>query len=494
MIHLESACNQISLGLQKEILKEKLVDSEFQKSAIIAGIPDLIFRIDRNGVFLDSHFHNTDQLYVPPGMFIGKSVNEIFDKKLSEKMIQAVKRSLDRNEIVILTYSLDTPGVTQHFEARMTPIHENEVIAVVRNITERVVSEQELKTKNQALETSPDAVFIVDSNTHHFIYINDAFIKITGFSENDIRDMFFDLEEARRNKLNWSNYLFRVKKKQEEIAAALKKDRFYKGDFISITKEGEPYWSFFSMQHMELSNNRSYFVGVIRDITEIRELERKLLNAVVETQETERRRIAADLHDGVGQTLTAVNMYFNALKDELSDHKETTELFTITSDLITKAIADTRMISHTLMPSSLNNFGLKQAIEEMVDRYNTLEMGIKINFTFDISDKKINSRVEIAIYRIIQEIISNAMKHSKAKNIFLTIYEEGENLVVTALDDGIGFNMEKVRRGLGLNSLETRVQSINGKLQIHTSEGKGTQIRINLPSQDLFQTTTNTEL
>jgi PAS domain S-box-containing protein len=210
--------------------------------------------------------------------------------------------------------------------------------------------------------------------------------------------------------------------------------------------------------------------------TSIEEEER--LNIILKTQEQERKRISEALHNGVGQTLYAVKL---KLDQCLKNKDKETDLLDIRA-LLVEAINEVKIISFELMPPILEDFGLETVLQEMCRKFSK---GKGIKFTCNIFgyDRRLEVNVEIAIYRIIQELVNNIVKHSMATEarIYFTITDK---IVIRVEDNGKGFSGDtaiKKIEGMGLKNIKNRVKLLDGEIEITSSVPKGTSVMIDLP-------------
>ncbi|MFO7613732.1 MAG: tetratricopeptide repeat protein, partial [Bacteroidales bacterium] len=188
------------------------------------------------------------------------------------------------------------------------------------------------------------------------------------------------------------------------------------------------------------------------------EEEKKLLAArlLVEGQEEERKRIARELHDGLGVLLSATKLQFTSIKDKSPENKPLIEKAT---QLLEQASNDVRKISHNMMPGLLTKLGLYEATADLIERINETE---NINARFQISGKKsrLPENKEIMLYRIVQELVNNTLKHARAGKIELTIETSPDTLRLHYMDDGVGFDVQKLldaeTGSFGLKSLQSR--------------------------------------
>jgi signal transduction histidine kinase/ligand-binding sensor domain-containing protein len=208
--------------------------------------------------------------------------------------------------------------------------------------------------------------------------------------------------------------------------------------------------------------------------------------ALIEGQNQEQKRISEDLHDGLGQTLTAASLNLMALDTSLTNSKEgkTYEYLSNLQLLMGNAIQEVRNISHNLMPYLLAEEGLQAALEEMCHR--AMKSGtLNINLQITGLDERIGESNEINLYRIAQEIISNAQKHSGAQNLVIKYHVGAEEIEWVSEDDGIGFDPAYLKggrnTGLGLKNIQVRVELMKGTINIITKPGKGVIVQIKVP-------------
>jgi signal transduction histidine kinase len=205
-----------------------------------------------------------------------------------------------------------------------------------------------------------------------------------------------------------------------------------------------------------------------------------LLRSSIEVQEVERKRIAQDLHDEIGVLLTTSKLYFNQLKagqseEQLQQIKDKMKL------LFDEMMANIRRISHDLRPIVLENLGLVEAIDSLCDKL--AEAGITFDFKHHVTIE-LPKEAELNLYRIIQELIGNTLKHAQANRIFIDIKETGHTLQLHYKDDGVGFSGGSQGAGLGMKSIESRLNLLHGKMQWMDS-GKGVHFFMEIDTRQL---------
>jgi len=197
-----------------------------------------------------------------------------------------------------------------------------------------------------------------------------------------------------------------------------------------------------------------------------------LLKAVFETQESERKRLAEDLHDSVGQVLSAIKLNLHRL-DKVGPGETKMPLLSDTRKLADECLAEIRNIIQNVLPPVLTDYGLLEALEGLCVKIEQTT-GVKVELKKKVSAKRFKLDIELAFYRIAQELFSNAIKHAAADFIQLLITNEDGWLVMEFKDNGKGFETSLVKQGFGLKNMESRMQLISGELKINSRPKNGT--------------------
>jgi two-component system, NarL family, sensor kinase len=210
--------------------------------------------------------------------------------------------------------------------------------------------------------------------------------------------------------------------------------------------------------------------------------QQKLTQAVIEAEETERKRIAADLHDGVGQLFSAVKMNLNGLLDRIEISKEEDKfLAEKTMALVDESCKEVRVISHKMMPNFLLKSGIAADIKSFIEKID--ENSLKISFESIGFKDQLEFNEEIILYRVIQELINNVIKHSKANELKILLEKNKEQILVKISDNGVGFDYEKAleKGGLGLKNMLVRIEYLKGKVHFSSLKPQGTEVQISIP-------------
>jgi two-component system, NarL family, sensor kinase len=208
------------------------------------------------------------------------------------------------------------------------------------------------------------------------------------------------------------------------------------------------------------------------------ELQRQRFGAVIEAEENERARVAKDLHDGLGQLLSTAKLGLTAVSMPNQQGPQA-QLLSNSIHVLNQATEEVRSISHNLMPAALTELGLKEALEDMFHKINEAKL-MNIKLEVHGLNERLPGTVEVAVYRVIQEVVNNMMKHAQASLIQVNLLRRGNALQLSIADNGVGFEKEMITKskGLGWKSIFSRIAMLNGNIEVDTQPGAGTSINI----------------
>jgi len=219
------------------------------------------------------------------------------------------------------------------------------------------------------------------------------------------------------------------------------------------------------------------------EMIEKKNIQQKMIEAVIQTEEKERKRLASDLHDGLGPVLSAISLYFQAYVDA-PDLSNKDGIGKKLSTIINDAIKDVSRISHNISPHILEKYGLIVALENFSEQ---IQVSEKIEFNLQLCFMpRLHINTELIIYRAITELINNTLKHAEATKIGLALnYAKEENVIsINYSDNGKGFDIEKTlqnQSGMGMSNISNRVASLNGEIRYESREGEGMSVTISIP-------------
>jgi len=221
---------------------------------------------------------------------------------------------------------------------------------------------------------------------------------------------------------------------------------------------------------------RELFYSLKRAETDRLRSERRLLHAVINTEETEKKRFAKDLHDGLGPLLSTVKMSLSALNTRITDPVGI-DILNNTSHVVNEALNTIKEISNNLSPHVLTNLGLASAVSAFAAKVNTMRE-VTVDFRTNMEGERFDNDKEVVVYRAACELITNGMKHSGASRIEIDLRRHQKIITLQYLDNGRGFDMEMLSSeesaGMGIPNIETRVRSVDGVFVIESAKGKGT--------------------
>ena len=207
-----------------------------------------------------------------------------------------------------------------------------------------------------------------------------------------------------------------------------------------------------------------------------RRVARDALRRVVAGQEIERRRLARELHDETGQALTSILLGLRAVEEANSD----VDVGAL-RDLVVGTLQDVRRLAVQLRPKALDDFGLVPALERLVQTFSE-SSGISVELEARIGEERLPSDVETTVYRIVQEALTNVVKHAEAHKVSILLVRRGTTLTAVVEDDGQGFDTKAVGDDrLGLEGMRERVELHDGRMVVEASAGAGTMLRIEVP-------------
>lgn len=211
------------------------------------------------------------------------------------------------------------------------------------------------------------------------------------------------------------------------------------------------------------------------------EKQNDLLRTILETQESERKRLAEDLHDSVGQVLSAVKLNLHRLDKTCVANQQALPLLSSTRSLIDECIQEIRSIIQNVRPPLLTDFGLVEALNDFCKKTQQ-NTEIEVSFKHQTEQSRFSPEIEITLYRIVQELFGNSIKHAHASFININLVSNQQQLVLTYQDNGAGFDLASYKNGSGLKNMQSRTDFIRGNIVIKSKpcEGMSAEIKITL--------------
>lgn len=485
----ESACTFARDITARKQTEQAIIQSNNRRMAILEALPDIFLEIDLHSTIFDFKAQHVEDLYLTTNEILGKKVIEILPPDAASIFIDALTEAAEKGWHSGAIYSLMIPQGKRWFDASISRMNDSQngeehFIVLVRDITERKLMEEEIKASelrfHLLFNSNPSPMVLTDLENGSITETNNAFETMMEYKRNEMiglstldlglwysEDMRQNARELLLTKGHLRNFEARVKTKSGRII-----DVILNSEIVAL-------------------NDRRYFLTGCTDITQQKQAEDKIniLNQhITNLQEEERQRIAKDLHDSVSQTLSAALLMFKSLPEYAEPNREP---FNIGVQLIENASTEIREIYTNLYPSVLEHMGLIAAIK-WYSRYQLQAKGITCEL--DLSDNiSIDHSTEVHLYRILQEVISNIVRHSAADQVSISLHYENDELRLSIVDNGKGFMIDETLErgtGYGILNIRHRINTIKGKLTIESNQTSGTSITITIPNCLLKQIST----
>jgi signal transduction histidine kinase len=227
------------------------------------------------------------------------------------------------------------------------------------------------------------------------------------------------------------------------------------------------------------------------DITERKKLERKIFaekmahqrqvaQATIDGQEKERLEIGKELHDNIGQQLTTIKLFLDMAKTT-ADQK-TLDMVNMALRGVSDVINEVRSISRSLVPPTLKDLGFIDSVNDLIDSIRTTQsLHIELDF-FEFDEDLLPENKKLALFRILQEQLNNIIKYARASQVVIILRQTHDNILLQIKDDGVGFDLKKVKKGLGIINISNRAELLGGSALLTSSPGNGCEVNVSLPN------------
>ena len=483
---------------ERKRMEDALAASEAELRALFASMTDLVLVVDRNGVYRKIAPTNPELLYKPPEELLGKTLQDVFPAEEAESFLGTIRNVVEEQQTAHIEYQLVIDERVLWFDASISPIGTDSTLWIARDVTERKLAEAALRESEalyrRAIETA-DAVpyrevYPAEGDVLvEYQFIGDGIRQITGYGPEEF------------NATLWQSLILEMQPRGDlagySVEEAIRRVRsgdnpIWKCDFKIRARDGTIRWVFEAAVEMRDEQGISHgSIGMYQDITERKQAEermRELARQLISAQEEERKRIAQELHDELGQALTAISLDLGniekalppeapaGLRDRLIDARSL-------ADEVDEQISE---LALDLRPSLLDDLGLLPTLKWYLDRYSQ-RTGIEVAMEFTGMEGRLPDEVETTLYRVIQEALNNIVKHAQASKVDLSLERTGATVTANIRDDGSGFDVEETQnstsspQGVGLLGIKDRVSTLGGYAEIRSGTGHGTRIRIEIP-------------
>ena len=344
---------------------------------------------------------------------------------------------------------------------------------VNRYLQHKKLSKKQLKSTEKALEFSENKFRILFNYSSDEIFVSELdgnIIEVNKVACDSLKYTKEELLKKNFSDIKTDKFKHEVLKNIEIINAKKK----YTYETEHIDKAGNVTSSEMKSRLINY-NGKPAILSVSRNITQRKELQKKILKTIIETEDKERQRFAADLHDGLSPILSTIRLYIDLLRTKQKSKGDDTELVDNIEELTDLALSSAKEIANNITPQILHDFGLAIAIEEFCG---FLKKTKSINIDVDTKKYSVSKRSfsETVLFQTTKELVNNTIKHAEAKNITIELKNTDKNIYLYYRDDGVGFNINDMMNnsaGLGLNNIRNKIKTIKGRCDFNSKPHKG---------------------
>jgi PAS domain S-box-containing protein len=427
------------------------------------------------------------------GDYIGKNLTEVFGKETGQVYIDRFILAAASEKPLKVEDHVDLDGKPGWYMSTITRILDQNgkvdgIQVIADNITERKITEDRIKTSEAEYRRLFDNSIMGISQTRPggtFIRINKAYAELYGYP--DTSTMMKEMSSSAK--------LFSNPDDRKRVIEILDKNGYMPPTELELNKRnGEKFWALVSAKRVKNDAGKLLFIQAEHiDITEQKLMEEELRKSkkllerlnqhLVEVRENERHQIALNLHDDLGQKLTAINLDIAWLKSRIGvQSKSVREKFEEMSSMIKETVESIRETSSLLRPAILFDLGIVAATKSQLGSFEK-QTGIKCHFYFEPEEFDLEDRLALILYRILQESLTNIARHSGASATEIELYIGRNKIEMIITDNGTGIENDKVNslRSMGIAGMKERVKSVHGKITFIGERGSGTRVKVIIP-------------
>ncbi|WP_420386138.1 PAS domain-containing protein [Roseivirga sp.] len=379
-------------------------------------------------------------------------------------------------------------GAMFSVEVQLSPVSfngETQVMAIVNDVSEKRRAEARLEESyrqiNNLINNMPGIVYHCRNDKRWTMdFISPACEEITGYKPEEFYGVPSDI--------NYADLIMPEDRDEvwEHVQESISRKTAFRTTYRIRDRAGKRKWIW--EQGVGVFDKEGDVIGLegcIFDITPIIRNQERINHAIYVTENKERRRIAADLHDGVQQVLGVSSINLKSLEKEVSQMSSDAQGRYLKSlEFLDKGIKESRNIAHRLMPGEIDQMGLCKAIENLLVEFEN-SMGVEIKYYYNLTERPA-PEIELGLYRVVQESLNNIRKYAKAQKISVQLMASDDEIQMLIEDDGVGFDKNKIdlyKQGFGLTGMKSRIAGLSGQLSIDTRPGRGTCIVVWLPKR-----------
>ncbi len=478
-------------GTRRNITDQKkaekaLAESENHLKAIVQANPECIKLLDKEGIILEMN---------PAGLgiieadclnqVVGNNVHNLVMPAYQEAFKKLIQDVFEGNTVELEFEIIGFKGKRCFMETNCVPLRNANddiisVLSVTREITERKNAEALLLASEERYKylfnNSSSSIIIWDMDDYQILEVNEASVNLYGYTREEfLQKTILDIRAPEEHK------------KVAWLVEEAQKINGFKKSILCQTRTKDSNRLFMDITAYKIiykgkavilseGNNITEKIQLENSLNEERQIRHKqITEAVITGQEKERTEIGEELHDNINQILASTKLYIECA---IKDVNPRMDLIAESKVLLEKAMKEIRNLSKTLLPPSLGEIGLLQALNELVENITQLnELAIFINWN-DTEENDISVKLKLTIFRIVQEQLNNIIKHAKARNVLISIKNEDRKIILGIKDDGQGFDTTIKRNGVGLRNISSRAEVNNGTVCIISQPGNGCELKV----------------
>ncbi len=475
----------------KKVSEALLRNSEERFRAVIQHDPNATFLVNKEGG-IELHSDRTIEIFgYSHDELTGMTVHDLLPGALGEKHREHFTNYMKAPDTRMMGQGMNLKGKRKNgelfwVEVGLSPLKiqgEQYVMAVATDISNRREAEDALKEShrrmNALINNLPGISYRCGNDENWTMeYISAACLEITGYECSD----FY----GSPSKISFGELIHKDDRQDmwDQVQQALKEKRSYRVIYRITDRRGREKWLWEQGNGVFNDVDKvKALEGCIFDITPVVRNQERVNGAIYNAEDSERRRIAGEIHDGLQQTLSvsALNLqYLDTEIDKLS--AECQQRYAKSRDYLERGIRESRQIAHRLMPKAIHDVGLNKALEDLVNEMRSISH-ITCSYYCNLKNR-LDEKVEVGLFRTTQEALNNILKYAKAKKVAVQLIGFDDEIQLLIEDDGIGFDKNKLdlyKTGFGLTGMKNRINSLSGNLLIDSKPGHGTSIIARIP-------------
>jgi PAS domain S-box-containing protein len=395
-------------------------------------------------------------------------------------LIKEVLNSAKHIPVIVLTgyenfeFSINSlaTGITDYLlkdEINAYTLFKSILFSLERNKYTKTLTESQ-RRYTELFNLSPIPVWVYVAESLKFKDVNQAALMHYGYSFEEFKDM-----SLRDIVVDFEHYESDEPHKGK-VSASIQKHVLKSGEIIDVKVE----------KNTIVVDDVKCIIMLSNDITDLLATQSSLVSAykeIIEIEESEKQKLAAEVHDNLGQMLVAINMYYQSLIAKASFDNRTQKILNNLSELISRALKECSSIVNKIRPKALLENNFEEALDNLISQYESLEdYNIYVNINFDIQNYFDDSEL-MHVFRIVQELFNNTIKHAQAKVIYLDFEEEKDKIKLRYIDDGVGISQEMISKNSSFLGLKRRMRILHATYQIKSELNNGLKFEIGIPKK-----------